>query len=140
MQLAFTAVINPDDNTIVMTSGKPQSVNRYFIFAFHGITLAQDVVLNFAKTKVVPFVPNTTGGAVHTVDGHYVFAYKVDNVIPTSTNYLLPTGIVLSNAFASEIDTTTAPVTITQSEVFTIYMVGIDVNGTYHYSSVNTGA
>ena len=135
VQLAVTAVINTD-NTIVVTRGKPQSVNRYFVFAFRGMP-DRDVVLHFAKTKVVPFVPNTAGGAVHSVDGHDVFAYKVGNVIPTSTNYLLPTGIVLTNAFASAIDTTTTPVAVTQTELLTTYMVGIDVNGNYHVVSTD---
>lgn len=135
VQLAVTAVINTD-NTIVVTRGKPQSVNRYFVFAFRGMP-DRDVVLHFAKTKVVPFVPNTAGGAAHSVDGHDVFAYKVGNVIPTSTNYLLPTGIVLTNAFASAIDTTTTPVAVTQTELLTTYMVGIDVNGNYHVVSTD---
>ena len=127
VSMSLNAEIGQGASEITLLSGSAGSVKQYFIFAFNGQAVEEEVT-TFAKTRLNGI--NTTGKT--TVDGHEVYSYKVSGNLPTPSNHLLATDITLANAFYSLTDATTSPVAISASTPFTTYMVGVDITNNYY--------
>ena len=122
---------NSGSEVIALTEGSVISAKQYLMFAFNGQISLEKAKL-FTETHLLPNISTNTGGTMNNVYGHSVYSYKVSTTLPTPTGHLIETGITLANAFQTTTSSTTTPVPISSSGLFTTYMVSCDTTNIYH--------
>lgn len=133
---------NSGSEVIALTEGSVISAKQYLVFAFNGQVSLEKAKL-FAETHLLPNISTNTGGTMNNVYGHSVYSYKVSTVLPTPAGHLIETGVTLANAFQTTTSSTTTPVPISSSGLFTTYLVSFDATNTSHaitsgYGNINS--
>ena len=123
-------VLDDSTNTINVVSGIVISVKQYFILAFVGQP-EFNTVKTFVKQSIYNLALDTsTGGSYLSVGDHnnQVYTFKTDGTVPTSSSHLIDTNVSLSKAFVTT-DINAQPININTDNVFSTYIVGIDMYG-----------
>lgn len=128
--MSLETVLDDSTNRINVVSGTAISVKQYFILAFVG-----QPEFNTVKTFVKQSIYNlalsaSTGGSYLSVGDHnnQVYTFKTDGIIPTSSSHVIDTTVYLSKAFVTT-DINAQPININPDNVFSTYIVGIDMYG-----------
>jgi len=128
--MSLETVLDDSTNTINVVGGTAISVKQYFILAFVG-----QPDFNSVKTFVKQSIYNlslsaSTGGSYLSVGSHnnQVYTFKTDGILPTSSSHLIDTNVSLSKAFVTT-DINAQPININTDNVFSTYIVGIDMYG-----------